>query len=186
MGDIISALTALTTPASGDLVPVVDVSDTAQAASGSTRKVTIADLLKVVFTSVALQGDISPAQITSNQNDYNPTGLATAGVLRLSSDAARNVTGIAAQAAHQGLHIADGHRPPGGKGFRAHALGSHPTEEGLAVVESQALALLRPGVEPGEGVAIEGDDALLTGRDLQGALAEVDISGAQGDDLRYA
>lgn len=41
-----------------------------------------------------LSGDISPAQITSNQNDYNPTGLSGATVLRLSSDASRNITGL--------------------------------------------------------------------------------------------
>lgn len=42
-----------------------------------------------------LSGDISPSQITSNQNDYSPTGLSTATVLRLTSDASRNITGIA-------------------------------------------------------------------------------------------
>jgi hypothetical protein len=41
-----------------------------------------------------LSGDISPSQITSNQNDYNPTGLSTASVLRLNSDASRNITGL--------------------------------------------------------------------------------------------
>lgn len=41
-----------------------------------------------------LSGDISPAQITSNQNDYNPTGLSTASVLRLNTDASRNITGL--------------------------------------------------------------------------------------------
>jgi hypothetical protein len=45
--------------------------------------------------SFALTGDISPAQITGNQNDYNPTGLATASVIRLDSDASRNITGLA-------------------------------------------------------------------------------------------
>lgn len=44
--------------------------------------------------SFALTGDISPSQITSNQNDYNPTGLSTATVLRLSTDASRNITGL--------------------------------------------------------------------------------------------
>jgi hypothetical protein len=44
---------------------------------------------------LALTGDISPAQITADQNDYSPTGLATASTLRLSSDAARNITGLA-------------------------------------------------------------------------------------------
>jgi hypothetical protein len=43
----------------------------------------------------ALLGDISPAQITSNQNDYSPTGLLTASILRLSTDATRRITGIA-------------------------------------------------------------------------------------------
>ena len=45
-------------------------------------------------TVFALMGDISPAQITANQNDYNPTGLSTAAVLRLTSDASRNITSI--------------------------------------------------------------------------------------------
>lgn len=43
----------------------------------------------------ALTGDISPAQITATQNDYNPTGLSTASVLRLNSDASRSITGLA-------------------------------------------------------------------------------------------
>ncbi|HXF90175.1 MAG TPA: DUF2793 domain-containing protein [Xanthobacteraceae bacterium] len=42
-----------------------------------------------------LSGDISPAQITADQNDYSPSGLAAASVLRLSSDAPRNLTGLA-------------------------------------------------------------------------------------------
>lgn len=86
---------ALTAPASGDLMPITDVSDTTEAASGTTKPITLADLLKIVFASFALQGDISPAQITANQNDYNPTGLADASVLRLNTDASRNITSIA-------------------------------------------------------------------------------------------
>lgn len=43
-----------------------------------------------------LTGVISPAQITANQNDYAPTGLGTASILKLSSDAARSITGLAA------------------------------------------------------------------------------------------
>lgn len=45
--------------------------------------------------TLALSGDISPAQITGNQNDYSPTGLSGASVLRLNSDASRNITGLA-------------------------------------------------------------------------------------------
>jgi len=44
---------------------------------------------------LALKTDISPAQITTNQNDYNPTGLATASVLRLTASTSVNITGLA-------------------------------------------------------------------------------------------
>lgn len=47
---------------------------------------------------LALSGVISPAQITANQNDYAPAGLANASVLRISTDAARDVTGLASGA----------------------------------------------------------------------------------------
>ena len=42
-----------------------------------------------------ITGVISPTQITANQNDYAPTGFSTATVLRLTSDASRNITGLA-------------------------------------------------------------------------------------------
>lgn len=48
---------------------------------------------------VAFQSALTPAQITANQNDYSPTGHATANVLRLSSDASRDITGLAGGAA---------------------------------------------------------------------------------------
>lgn len=38
---------------------------------------------------------ISPTQITSNQNNYNPTGAYEADILRLDLDAARTITGLA-------------------------------------------------------------------------------------------
>jgi hypothetical protein len=44
---------------------------------------------------LALTGIISPPQITANQNDYNPSGVAAAAVLQLSSDASRTVSGLA-------------------------------------------------------------------------------------------
>jgi len=40
--------------------------------------------------------DITPTQITSNQDNYSPTGFSTATIIRLSSDASRNITGLAA------------------------------------------------------------------------------------------
>lgn len=48
-------------------------------------------------TAFALTADISPSQITANQDNYNPTGLSTSSVVRVYSDAARNITGLVAQ-----------------------------------------------------------------------------------------
>lgn len=39
---------------------------------------------------------VTPSQITSNQDNYSPTGIATANALRLSTDASRDITGILA------------------------------------------------------------------------------------------
>ena len=39
-------------------------------------------------------GTLTPAQITADQNDYEPTGFLTNTVIRLSSDASRNITGL--------------------------------------------------------------------------------------------
>lgn len=51
---------------------------------------------------IALNGNrtgiISPSQLIANQDDWNPASLATAAVIRLSTDAARDLTGIIAQA----------------------------------------------------------------------------------------
>lgn len=49
--------------------------------------------------NIVYSGVITPAQITSSQNDYNPTGLATSSFVRISSDAYRQITGIASQTA---------------------------------------------------------------------------------------
>ena len=38
--------------------------------------------------------DLTPAQLTSDKNDYNPKHLSRATTLRLSSDAIRNITGL--------------------------------------------------------------------------------------------
>lgn len=44
-------------------------------------------------------GAVSPAQITGNQNDYNPTDFHNYANVRLSSDASRNITGFSAPVA---------------------------------------------------------------------------------------
>lgn len=48
-----------------------------------------------VQQALLLSGAISPAQITGDQNDYAPTGFSTCGVVRLSTDASRTLTGLA-------------------------------------------------------------------------------------------
>lgn len=44
---------------------------------------------------LVLNSKITPAQITADQNDYNPTGLNNTLILRVSSDASRNITSVA-------------------------------------------------------------------------------------------
>jgi hypothetical protein len=74
------------------------------AENGANNGVTVDGLLikdggiadDVAFTQqVLLTGIISPSQITANQDDYSPTGFATASTLRLSTDASRNLTSVA-------------------------------------------------------------------------------------------
>jgi hypothetical protein len=45
--------------------------------------------------NVALSGDISPSQLTADQNDWSPTSLATSSVIRIDTDNVRQITGIA-------------------------------------------------------------------------------------------
>lgn len=52
-----------------------------------------------VRTSLSVNEVLTPAQITTNQTGYNPTGLDTAERVRLSSDASRDISGIASAAA---------------------------------------------------------------------------------------
>jgi hypothetical protein len=52
-----------------------------------------------VFTgSFTVDGDLTPTQVTANQNNYNPTGtgLGSVSTLRVSTDAQRNFTGLIA------------------------------------------------------------------------------------------
>jgi hypothetical protein len=86
--------TFLATPSSANLVTALtDETGTGAAvfASGPTLAGTVD-----VSQALVLTGDISPSQITSNQNDFAPTGFSTASTLRLSTDATRSITGLAA------------------------------------------------------------------------------------------
>lgn len=56
----ITAYTALTTPAGSDVVPIVDVSDTTMAASGTTKQITLSNLLTLGVQIDATAADIQP------------------------------------------------------------------------------------------------------------------------------
>ncbi len=66
---------------------------------------TAAELTAVLAGAIHLTGIISPNILTGNVDDYNPTGLSTAQVLRLSSDASRDITGIVAQSSGRVLEL---------------------------------------------------------------------------------
>lgn len=97
-GDDTNVSGEITTQGAGQLyltTPTVNCSSnlavTTNATVGGTLGVTGATTFasSCYYTSV-----ITPAAITSNQNNYNPTGMDTAHTVRLSSDAARTITGI--------------------------------------------------------------------------------------------
>lgn len=55
----------------------------------------VSDGTQWVVVGFDLYKTISPAQITASQNNYNPTGAYEADIMRLDSDAAYNITGLA-------------------------------------------------------------------------------------------
>lgn len=75
----ISALTALTSIASGDLIPVVDISDTTQAASGTTKKITQDNLIPDSSDTVKGKVELATTAETTTGTDatraVTPDGL---------------------------------------------------------------------------------------------------------------
>lgn len=55
--------------------------------------------------ALSLSGAISPGQITSDQNDYAPSGFSAAGILRISTDAMRQITGLAGGSSGRRVHV---------------------------------------------------------------------------------
>lgn len=99
----ISALTALASGhATGDLIPIVDVSDTTQAASGTTKKTTIADLLAnlpgptdavgISFTGQSLTGS-NASTMLNLAGTWNTSGTPTAIKLNV-TDTASNASSL--------------------------------------------------------------------------------------------
>lgn len=91
---------------SGDIIPTIvnpGVNEQIELNSNLTATKHLEISGATIFGNV--QPVVSPAQITANQNDYNPASLATAGILRLDSDAGYNITGIAAQLDNTILYV---------------------------------------------------------------------------------
>lgn len=76
--------------------PVLTFTAAGAASLGASAGITLSDSV-VLAKAETLTSLLSPAQIAANTNNYNPTGLSTARVLRLTTDASRNLTGIVAQ-----------------------------------------------------------------------------------------
>ncbi len=75
---------------------------------GDISAVSLSGDLAINSGTLGLVGNtiISPAQITSTQDDWNPTGLSTAGVIRVDGDASfRQIRGITAPAAAKQLTL---------------------------------------------------------------------------------
>lgn len=81
----VSALPAASAVAAGNELPINE--------AGTSKKVTAAQLAD--YTHLSVPADISPAQLVANTNDWAPTGFSTASVIRLTTDASRDLTGIA-------------------------------------------------------------------------------------------
>jgi hypothetical protein len=64
-------------------------------------------LLDAVDTALRGLTIVTPSTVTADQNNYNPTGLSTAQVLRVATDASRTITGIVAQTGGRRLIIAN-------------------------------------------------------------------------------
>lgn len=83
----ISALTAGAPAVATDELPV--------ARAGANRKLAISDLVDFVQASDhQFTGDITPTQPSTDQDDYNPTGLAAAPIIRLNPSASVNISGL--------------------------------------------------------------------------------------------
>lgn len=74
------------------------------APAGTYTDLTLTGDLTIAQT-VSFTGVLSPSQITSDQNNYAPTGHADASVFRLSTDALRTLTGLAGGAAGRTVEV---------------------------------------------------------------------------------
>lgn len=92
MQTMFAGLTVETAPSTQDKVVIQDFS------AGEARAMTLTNLftaLSRISNDFYLTNDISPAQLTAQTDNWNPTGAAAASSIRFSTDANRAITGIA-------------------------------------------------------------------------------------------
>ena len=65
--------------------------------AGIVSATTVSVLNLINSGTLKINGILTPTQITEHVNNYNPTGLSSANVLRLSSDGPKQISGIIAQ-----------------------------------------------------------------------------------------
>lgn len=88
----------LMTWTTGNILVRTDAGTLAGSAGAGTRTTFSAGTKDVFITSPAITqnfGVLAPASITSDQNNYNPTGLGFANILTLTNDNVRYITGLA-------------------------------------------------------------------------------------------
>lgn len=106
--------------------------------------------VKQATNAFALTGDISPTQLTANQNDYNPTSLSTSTRLRLTSDANRSVTGLQGGA--------------DGRVIVIHNVGSNPitlVDESASSTAGNRFALGGAGSSTPSSIVLAGGDGVI-------------------------
>lgn len=86
INDVVSGLTA-------SVIAVLAALTTATIGAGSGYLTLANDL--IFAKRVLFQGIISPTTLSADQDDWNPTGIDTAAVVRIAATAARTITGIA-------------------------------------------------------------------------------------------
>ncbi|MDQ2080248.1 DUF2793 domain-containing protein [Xanthobacteraceae bacterium Astr-EGSB] len=136
-----------------------------------------------VGRAFSLAGVLSPAEITADQNDYDPAGLAGASLVRLSADAPRHLTGLAGGASGRILTLVnvgaaaitlDGESAASAAADRF-AIGSAIVigpDQGVALIYDAASSRWR-------AVAIPGSDG---GRQTLTAARTYHVDGATGSD----
>ncbi len=116
------------------------------------------------FNRFELIGTITPALINADQNNYNPTGLSTASTLRISTDASRNITGLAGGA--------------DGRIFILHNVGAFNftlvDESGSSTAANRFALTGNQTIAPDALVALQYDATTLRWRVLSSSAATID------------